>query len=61
MVVVCVMDVVFGMKQMQEDHAVSESEFVRQIAGSDAIILNKVDLVEPTRPRHPASIFNIQC
>ncbi|KAF5372417.1 hypothetical protein D9757_011621 [Collybiopsis confluens] len=57
--VVCVVDAVFGLKQMEEDHAtdgeeghsVSEDtgakgpgESLRQIAGSDVIILNKVDL-----------------
>ncbi|KAK7469420.1 hypothetical protein VKT23_003892 [Stygiomarasmius scandens] len=48
--VICVVDAVFGLKQMQEDHAVDGvGESVRQIAGSDVIILNKVDLVdEPT-------------
>ncbi|KAF9020922.1 hypothetical protein BDP27DRAFT_1439381 [Rhodocollybia butyracea] len=56
--VVCVVDAVFGTKQMQEDHAEPEpgengevdskgpEETLRQIAGSDVIILNKVDLVE---------------
>ncbi|THV03827.1 CobW domain-containing protein [Dendrothele bispora CBS 962.96] len=45
--VICVVDAVFGLKQMQEDHAVDGiGESVRQIAGSDVIILNKVDLVD---------------
>ncbi|KAF8158217.1 CobW domain-containing protein [Crassisporium funariophilum] len=47
--VVCVVDAMFGKKQMQEDHAEDElniGESLRQIAGSDVIILNKIDLVE---------------
>jgi len=53
--VVCVVDAVFGLKQMEEDHATETkdgdnseepSESLRQIAGSDVIILNKVDLVD---------------
>ncbi|KAJ3979964.1 CobW domain-containing protein [Lentinula detonsa] len=48
--VVCVVDAVFGLKQMEEDHADNENEgpgeSLRQIAGSDVIILNKVDLVQ---------------
>lgn len=53
--VVCVVDAVFGMKQMAEDHATGTEdgaeepgESLRQIAGSDVIILNKADLVEPS-------------
>lgn len=49
--VVCVVDSFFGRKQMQEDHATGDlniGESIRQIAGSDVILLNKVDLVEPT-------------
>jgi len=48
--VVCVVDAVFGQQQMQEDHATDElkiGESLRQIAGSDVILLNKSDLVEP--------------
>ncbi|KAL4251898.1 SIMIBI class G3E GTPase family protein [Abortiporus biennis] len=44
--VVCVVDAVFGQKQMEEDHAVSGiGESLRQIAGADVILLNKTDLV----------------
>lgn len=46
--VVCVVDAVFGRKQMEEDHSDDGiGESLRQIAGSDVIILNKVDLVSP--------------
>ncbi|OCH91883.1 CobW domain-containing protein [Obba rivulosa] len=46
--VVCVVDAVFGRKQMEEDHAVDGiGESLRQIAGSDVILLNKVDLSSP--------------
>ncbi|KAJ3830624.1 CobW domain-containing protein [Lentinula raphanica] len=48
--VVCVVDAVFGLKQMEEDHSDAggdgPGESLRQIAGSDVIILNKVDLVD---------------
>ncbi|KAF5315505.1 hypothetical protein D9619_007046 [Psilocybe cf. subviscida] len=48
--VVCVVDAVFGRKQLEEDHATDDSglnlgESIRQIAGSDVILLNKSDLV----------------
>jgi len=44
--VVCVVDAVFGRKQMEEDHADDGiGESLRQIAGSDVILLNKVDMV----------------
>ncbi|KIK59356.1 hypothetical protein GYMLUDRAFT_74571 [Collybiopsis luxurians FD-317 M1] len=61
--VVCVVDAVFGLKQMEEDHdpgtkeghegdeesgIKGPGESLRQIAGSDVIILNKVDLAEPS-------------
>ncbi|PCH40161.1 cobW-domain-containing protein [Wolfiporia cocos MD-104 SS10] len=47
--VVCVVDAVFGRKQMEEDHSDDGiGESLRQIAGSDVILLNKVDLVSPT-------------
>ncbi|KAJ8583735.1 CobW domain-containing protein [Rhizopogon salebrosus TDB-379] len=43
--VVCVVDAVFGKKQMEEDHSVDGiGESLRQIACSDVILLNKVDL-----------------
>ncbi|KDR82612.1 hypothetical protein GALMADRAFT_1347544 [Galerina marginata CBS 339.88] len=48
--VVCVVDAVFGGKQMQEDHATDDlniGESLRQIAGSDVILVNKADLVDP--------------
>ncbi|PPQ99203.1 hypothetical protein CVT26_014126 [Gymnopilus dilepis] len=48
--VVCVVDAVFGQKQMEEDHSTDDlhvGESIRQIAGSDVILLNKSDLVEP--------------
>ncbi|OAX41751.1 CobW domain-containing protein [Rhizopogon vinicolor AM-OR11-026] len=44
--VVCVVDAVFGEQQMEEDHSVDGiGESLRQIACSDVILLNKVDLV----------------
>ncbi|TFY69538.1 hypothetical protein EVJ58_g333 [Rhodofomes roseus] len=44
--VVCVVDAVFGRQQMEEDHSDEGiGESLRQIAGSDVILLNKVDLV----------------
>ncbi|KAF6757584.1 CobW domain-containing protein [Ephemerocybe angulata] len=62
--VVCVVDALFGQKQMEEDHGTGRPEYrgkfevhilllsliatlnpPRQIAGSDVIVLNKVDLV----------------
>ncbi|KAL6302812.1 cobW-domain-containing protein, partial [Sparassis latifolia] len=44
--VVCVVDAVFGRKQMKEDHAAdSIGESLRQIACADVVLLNKVDLV----------------
>jgi len=47
--VVCVVDAVFGKQQMQEDHADDKlkiGESLRQIAGCDVIILNKIDLAD---------------
>jgi len=44
--VICVVDAVFGKKQMEEDHAVDGiGESLRQIACADVILLNKVDMV----------------
>ncbi|KAF8644509.1 hypothetical protein AX16_008386 [Volvariella volvacea WC 439] len=44
--VLCVVDAVFGKQQMEEDQKVDTiGESLRQIAGSDVIILNKTDLV----------------
>ncbi|KAH6911542.1 CobW domain-containing protein [Coprinopsis sp. MPI-PUGE-AT-0042] len=46
--VICVVDAVFGKQQMEEDHAADGiGESLRQIAGSDVILLNKADLVQP--------------
>ncbi|KAI0317515.1 cobW-domain-containing protein [Amylostereum chailletii] len=46
--VVCVVDAVYGLKQLEEDHAVDGiGESLRQIAAADVILLNKVDLVSP--------------
>ncbi|KAF8558376.1 CobW domain-containing protein [Imleria badia] len=44
--VVCVVDAAFGQQQMEEDHSVDGiGESLRQIACSDVVLLNKVDLV----------------
>ncbi|KAK0201838.1 CobW/HypB/UreG, nucleotide-binding domain-containing protein [Desarmillaria ectypa] len=54
--VVCVVDACFGRKQIEEDTAVDEvGESLRQIAGSDVILLNKIDLVESTEVAHVES------
>lgn len=46
--VVCVVDAVFGRKQMEEDHTEDATgESLRQIAGADIILLNKVDMAPP--------------
>ncbi|CAL1713339.1 unnamed protein product [Somion occarium] len=46
--VVCVVDAVFGKKQMEEDHASNGiGESLRQIACADVILLNKSDLAPP--------------
>ncbi|KAF7314178.1 hypothetical protein MKEN_00890000 [Mycena kentingensis (nom. inval.)] len=46
--VICVVDAVFGPQQMQEDSATETTgESLRQIAGADIILLNKVDLATP--------------
>lgn len=50
--VVCVVDAVFGQQQMEEDHSVDGiGESLRQIACSDVILLNKVDLTSEERLR----------
>lgn len=50
--VVCVVDAVFGQKQMEEDHSVDGiGESLRQIACSDVILLNKVDLTSEEQLR----------
>ncbi|PPR00436.1 hypothetical protein CVT24_004497 [Panaeolus cyanescens] len=49
--VICVVDAVFGKKQMEEDHHTDDSkigESLRQISGSDIVLLNKADLVSPS-------------
>ncbi|KAH7885096.1 CobW domain-containing protein [Phlebopus sp. FC_14] len=44
--VVCVVDALFGQQQMEEDHSADGvGESLRQIACSDVILLNKIDLV----------------
>ncbi|KAJ7696005.1 CobW/HypB/UreG, nucleotide-binding domain-containing protein [Mycena rosella] len=46
--VICVVDAVFGPKQMEEDHASDTiGESLRQIAGADILLLNKTDLATP--------------
>ncbi|KAF7291655.1 hypothetical protein HMN09_01256700 [Mycena chlorophos] len=46
--VICVVDAVFGPQQMKEDsETATAGESLRQIAGADIILLNKVDLVQP--------------
>ncbi|KAL1748389.1 CobW/HypB/UreG, nucleotide-binding domain-containing protein [Schizophyllum fasciatum] len=48
--VICVVDAVFGKQQMEEDSSSDDSELgesLRQIAGSDIILLNKADLASP--------------
>lgn len=50
--VVCVVDAVFGQQQMKEDHSVDGiGESLRQIACSDVILVNKVDLVSEEQLR----------
>lgn len=45
--VVCVVDAVFGRTQMEEDHSVDGiGESLRQIASSDVVLLNKIDVVQ---------------
>ncbi|KAK7048219.1 CobW/HypB/UreG, nucleotide-binding domain-containing protein [Favolaschia claudopus] len=46
--VICVVDAVFGSQQMEEDHASDTvGESLRQIAGADIVLLNKIDLASP--------------
>ncbi|KAF9049548.1 cobW-domain-containing protein [Hymenopellis radicata] len=50
--VVCVVDAFFGKQQMEEDHSEdgqADGESLRQIAGSDVVILNKIDLVDSSK------------
>ncbi|KAF9454853.1 CobW domain-containing protein [Macrolepiota fuliginosa MF-IS2] len=59
--VVCVVDAVFGEQQMTEDHAtdpMNVGESLRQIAGSDIIILNKTDLATPEALAHTETLIN---
>ncbi|KAH7910844.1 CobW domain-containing protein [Hygrophoropsis aurantiaca] len=45
--VVCVVDAIYGLQQMEEDHSVDGiGESLRQIACSDVILLNKIDLAK---------------
>ncbi|KAJ3512306.1 hypothetical protein NLJ89_g3598 [Agrocybe chaxingu] len=58
--VVCVVDAVFGQNQMQEDHATDDlhiGESLRQIGGSDVILLNKVDLVDSQQLEETESLI----
>jgi len=59
--VVCLVDAVYGQKQLEEDHTVDGlSESIRQIACSDVILLNKIDLVsEPQLSALEAIIYKI--
>lgn len=51
--VLCVVDAVFGQKQMEEDNEVEGlGESLRQIAGADVILLNKIDLVSSDEVGH---------
>ncbi|KAG6807948.1 hypothetical protein H0H93_000790, partial [Arthromyces matolae] len=46
--VICVVDAFFGKGQMEEDHSEDHvGESLKQIAGSDVVLLNKADLVSP--------------
>ncbi|KXN88117.1 COBW domain-containing protein 1, partial [Leucoagaricus sp. SymC.cos] len=59
--VVCVVDAVFGEQQMTEDHAtdpMNVGESLRQIAGSDVIILNKTDVATPESLTHTEHLIN---
>lgn len=43
--VVCLVDAVYGQRQIEEDYASEgEGESVRQVASSDVVLINKVDL-----------------
>ncbi|RXW23413.1 hypothetical protein EST38_g2464 [Candolleomyces aberdarensis] len=58
--VICVVDAVFGKQQMEEDHntdSINIGESLRQIAGSDVIILNKTDLAEADQLIHTESLI----
>ncbi|KAG6841020.1 hypothetical protein C0991_002568 [Blastosporella zonata] len=44
--VICVVDAFFGKQQMEEDHSEDHiGESLKQIAGSDVVLLNKADLI----------------
>ncbi|GLB38595.1 putative cobalamin synthesis protein cobW C-terminal domain [Lyophyllum shimeji] len=56
--VVCVVDAFFGTQQMEEDHSDDNvGESLKQIAGSDVILLNKVDLASPETVAHVDSLI----
>ncbi|KAF8073557.1 CobW domain-containing protein [Lyophyllum atratum] len=56
--VICVVDAFFGTQQMEEDHSEDHvGESLKQIAGSDVILLNKVDLVTPETLAHVESLI----
>ncbi|KAF7422895.1 hypothetical protein PC9H_011059 [Pleurotus ostreatus] len=57
--VVCVVDAVFGKKQIEEDHAVDGiGESLRQIGCADVVLLNKVDLVSESAVTELQGIIN---
>ncbi|KAL4262600.1 SIMIBI class G3E GTPase family protein [Pleurotus pulmonarius] len=57
--VVCVVDAVFGKKQIEEDHAVDGlGESLRQIGCADVVLLNKVDLVSQPAVTELQGIIN---
>ncbi|KAG5642415.1 hypothetical protein DXG03_002817 [Asterophora parasitica] len=58
--VVCLVDAFFGTQQMQEDHHSDSDhigESIKQIAGSDVILLNKSDLVPPSTLENVESLI----
>ncbi|KAJ6620802.1 CobW domain-containing protein [Mycena sp. CBHHK59/15] len=57
--VICVVDAVFGQQQMEEDHASDGvGECLRQIAGSDILLLNKTDLATPASVSATAALLH---
>lgn len=58
--VVCVVDAVFGKQQMEDDQTTDTiGESLRQIAGSDVILLNKADLVTPGALAHTEALIRL--